>query len=236
MDPFITHTGRAVPLRRASVGSGQILQAAHVRLAGSAGSGDGLRTAWRQDPAFVLNHSVINHSAYAGATILISGPDFGIGSARALPARALADYGIRVVLSAGFDDILYDDMIQAGIVLARLPGNAVDKLLHAVEADPRIPVAIDLDRREVSARGAPCTLFEIAEYARQHLMAGTDALADRLLAAQRSLASCGLGVDLRIRLQRRLMAICDATKAPGADTDRCKRRVEQFFEELDRGR
>jgi 3-isopropylmalate dehydratase small subunit len=126
-------------------------------------------------------------------------------------------------------------MIQAGIALAQLPAIVVNKLLHAVEADPSIPISVDLGRREVSARGGPATVFEIAEYARQHLMAGTDALADRLLAAQRSLASRDLGAEMRNRLQRRLMTICDAMKAPGADIDHGKRRLEKFFEELDRG-
>lgn len=59
-------------------------------------------------------------------------------------------------------------------------------------------------------------------------------LAERLLAAQRSLGSLDIVADVRIRLQRRLMAICDATKAPGADPDRCVRRLEQFLEEIDR--
>jgi hypothetical protein len=86
----------------------------------------------------------------------------------------------------------------------------------------------------VSVRGEPCSVFGIADYPRQDLMAGTDVMAARLLAAQRSLASCDLGVDLRIRLQRRLMAICDAMKAPGADANRAKRRIEKLFEELDR--
>jgi len=217
MDPFITHTGRALPLRHYIVGTEQILAAAPAHRPCPVGPGDGV-------------------SAYSGATILISGPDSGIAQARAPAARALAGSGFRAVISARFSDIFYNEMIQAGIVLARLPDNVVDRLLHAVEADPRIPIAIDLARREVIVRGGPCAVFEIAEYARQRLMAGTDALADRLVAAQRSLASCDLAADLRIRLQRRLMAICDAMKAPDADLDRGKRRLEKFFEDLDHRR
>jgi len=204
-------------VRHYSAGTGQILAAAPAHRPFPVGQGDAV-------------------NSYSGATILISGPDSGISQASAQAARSLVDCGFRAVISSRFSDIFYNEMIQAGIVLARLPDNVVDRLLHAVEADPRIPIAIDLARREVIVRGGPCAVFEIAEYARQRLMAGTDALADRLMAAQRSLASCDLGADLRIRLQRRLMAICDAMKAPDADLDRGKRRLEKFFEDLDHRR
>lgn len=234
LDSFITHTGRAVPLRHGGVGSGQILPVVPVRREGAAGPGDGPLAASREDPRFVPSLG-----AYAGATILICGPGSAAWpadgqAAHGQAAHGLACHGFRVVISAGFDDILYNEMIQAGILPVQLPVNAVDNLLRAVEADPAIPLEVDLARREVSASGQPCWTFEIAEYARQRLMAGTDVLADRLLAAQRGLDACDLGADQRFRLQRRLMAICDAMKAPGADPNLGKRRLEKFLEELDR--
>ena len=229
LDSFITHTGRAVPLRHGVVGSGQILPAVPVRREGAAGPGDGPLAARREDPRFVLRLS-----AYAGATILICGPGSAAWPADGQAAHGLACHGFRVVISAGFDDILYNEMIQAGILPVQLPVNAVDNLLRAVEADPAILLEVDLARREVSASGQPCWTFEVAEYARQRLMAGTDVLADRLLAAQRGLDACDLDAGQRFRLQRRLMAICDAMKAPGADPNLGKRRLEKFLEELDR--
>jgi 3-isopropylmalate/(R)-2-methylmalate dehydratase small subunit len=229
LDSFITHTGRAVPLRYGGVGTGQILPAVPVRREGAARFGAGLLAARREDPRFVLSRS-----AYAGATILICGSGSAAWPAHGQEAHALACHGFRVVISAAFGDILYNEMIQASIVPVRLPVNAVDNLLRAVEADPPIPIEVDLARREVSASGKPCWTFEIAEYARQRLMAGTDVLADRLLAAQRSLDSCDLDADQRLRLRRRLMAICDAMKAPGADPNLGKRRLEKLLEELDR--
>jgi 3-isopropylmalate/(R)-2-methylmalate dehydratase small subunit len=229
LDSFITHTGRAVPLRYGGVDTGQILPAVPVRREGAAGFGDGLIAAMREDPRFVLSRS-----PYAGATILICGPGSAAWPAHEQAAHGLACHGFRVVISPAFGDILYNEMIQAGIVPARLPVNAVDNLLRAVEADPPIPLEVDLARRQVSASGEPCWTFEIAEYARQRLMAGTDVLADQLLAAQRGLDSCDLDADQRFRLQRRLMAICDAMKAPGADQKLGKRRLGKFLEELDR--
>jgi 3-isopropylmalate/(R)-2-methylmalate dehydratase small subunit len=189
----------------------------------------GLLAAWRADPEFVLNHP-----AYAGATILVASPVFGLRAPGEQVASALAGYGFRVVISAEFSDILYDAMINAGIVLAQVPAKVADELLFAVEENPQISIMIDLDRCEVSTRGGLCAGFEIEEGARRRLGSGRDALADLLLAAQRSLASRDLAVDVRIRLQRRLMAICDAMKAPGADSFRGRRRLERFLEELSR--
>jgi len=229
VDPYITHTGRAMPLRRVGVGTDQIIPAARVLREDAAGLADSLFAAWREDRQFVLNQS-----AYAGATILVAGPGFGIGPSRLEAARALADYGFRAMISARFGDTLYNDMIQAGIVPAQLPANVVDQLMQTIETDPQIPIAIDLGRREVSTGGEPCGVFEIDECVRQRLMTGRDALADLLQAAQRSLVARDLATDQRARLQRRLVAICDAMKAPGADMAHGSRRLEEFLGELGR--
>jgi 3-isopropylmalate/(R)-2-methylmalate dehydratase small subunit len=197
VDPFITHTGRAMPLRRGGLGTGQI-------------------------------------SRDTGATILIAGPGCGIGSWWPGAGREMAGNGFRAMISARFDEILYNDMIQAGIVLAQLPANVVDGLLQTVEANPGILLSIDLRRREVRAGSRTCVVFAIDECARQRLMAGRDALADRLQAAQRSLASRDLGAVQRSRLQRRLMAICDAIKVPGADMAHDARRLDKFLGDLGR--
>src|SRR5262252_524774 len=77
MEPFVTHTGRAVPLRRSNVDTDQIIPAVYLKRVTREGFGDGLFAAWREDPSFVLNQP-----RYTGATILVAGPDFGTGSSR----------------------------------------------------------------------------------------------------------------------------------------------------------
>ena len=77
MEPFTTHTGRAVPLRRSNVDTDQIIPASYLKRVSRAGFGEGLFAAWREDPSFVLNQP-----QYDGATILVAGKDFGTGSSR----------------------------------------------------------------------------------------------------------------------------------------------------------
>ena len=148
MEPFTTHTGRALPLRRGNVDTDQIIPAEYLKRVSRTGFGEGLFAAWREDPAFVLNAP-----AYAGATIVLAGPDFGIGSSREHAVWALQDYGFRVVVAPRFGDIFAGNATKAGLLPVRLPEEIVQALHDAVEADPGTEITIDLDAREVRTDG-----------------------------------------------------------------------------------
>jgi 3-isopropylmalate/(R)-2-methylmalate dehydratase small subunit len=177
MEPFIRHTGRGMPLRRSNVDTDQIIPAEYLKRVSRTGFGDGLFAAWREDPAFVLNQP-----AYASATILIAGTDFGIGSSREHAVWALADYGFRVVIAPRFGDIFRNNATKAGLLPVRLPEDAVTALQDAAEADPAAEITVDLDSRTVScpAAAAPAggrgltAPFEIDGYTRWRLMEGLD--------------------------------------------------------------
>ena len=175
MEPFKSHTGRAAPLRRSNVDTDQIIPAEYLKRVSREGFADGLFAAWRADPEFVLNKP-----SAAGATILLAGPDFGIGSSREHAVWALMDYGFRAVISARFGDIFHNNSIQAGLLPVRLPEAAVSELHDITEADPAIEVTVDLAAREVRA-GRPgestpvfAHHFEIDDYTRWRLMEGLD--------------------------------------------------------------
>ena len=174
MESLVTHTGRAVALRRANVDTDQIIPAEYLKRVTRTGFGDGLFAAWRADPGFVLNQPQA-----AGATILVAGPDFGIGSSREHAVWALLDYGFRAVISARFGDIFRNNSVQAGLLPVRLPEQTVTALADAVEADPQTLVTVDLARREVRAEqaggAAPVSApIEIDDYTRWRLMEGLD--------------------------------------------------------------
>ena len=149
MQPFNTHTGRAISLRRGNVDTDQIIPAEYLKRVTRTGFADGLFAAWRADPEFVLNqpHAV-------GATVLVAGPDFGIGSSREHAVWALLDYGFRAVISARFGDIFRNNSVQAGLLPVRLPEEKVTALADLVEADPQTQVTVDLAGREVRAEPA----------------------------------------------------------------------------------
>ena len=170
MEPFTTHTGRAVPLRRSNVDTDQIIPASYLKRVSRAGFGEGLFAAWREDPSFVLNQP-----QYDGATILVAGNDFGTGSSREHAVWALTDYGFRVVIAPRFGDIFRTNSTKAGLLPVGLPEATVSALQDAIEADPATEVVVDLDNRVVLAEAAGIKApFEIDDYTRWRLMEGLD--------------------------------------------------------------
>ena len=190
MEKFTVHTGRAVPLRRSDVDTDQIIPAEYLKRVTRTGFEDGLFAAWRKDPAFVLNQP-----QYAGASILVAGPDFGTGSSREHAVWALNDSGFRVVLSARFADIFRGNSSKAGLLTAVVDAARIEELWADIEADPTLEVTVDLGDREVRWAGrvaAPATEvtvdpgdrearrvskvapFDLDDYTRWRLMEGLD--------------------------------------------------------------
>jgi len=170
VEPFITHTGRAVPLRRSNVDTDQIIPASYLKRVSRAGFGEGLFAAWREDPSFVLNQP-----QYDGATILVAGNDFGTGSSREHAVWALTDYGFRAVIAPRFGDIFRTNSTKAGLLPVALPEATVSALQDAIEANPATEVVVDLDHRLVLAEAAGIKApFEIDDYTRWRLMEGFD--------------------------------------------------------------
>jgi 3-isopropylmalate/(R)-2-methylmalate dehydratase small subunit len=169
MQKFTRHTGRAVPLRRSNVDTDQIIPAVYLKRVTRSGYEDGLFRAWREnEPDFVLNQD-----RYAGATILVAGPDFGTGSSREHAVWALMDYGFKVVISPRFGDIFRGNSLKTGLLTVLLPDSAVSLLSDTVEEDPSIDVTIDLVEQTVSWADQNYG-FEIEEYSRWRMIEGLD--------------------------------------------------------------
>jgi len=168
MDKFTVVTGRAVPLRRSNVDTDQIIPAEYLKRITRSGFEDGLFAAWRADPSFVLNDA-----RYAGATVLLAGPDFGTGSSREHAVWALQDYGFRAVVAPRFGDIFRGNATKAGLLPVVLPEAEVVALQDLVEGDPATEVTVDLEACEVRA-GSVAAAFAIDDYTRWRLLEGLD--------------------------------------------------------------
>lgn len=169
MEKFSVHTGRAVPLRRSNVDTDQIIPAVHLKRVTRTGYADALFQAWRAaEPDFVLNQQ-----RYAGASVLVAGPDFGTGSSREHAVWALWDYGFRVVISPRFGDIFRGNSLKAGLLTVVLPEKIVQRLLDDISDDPRIEVTVDLPELQVRWPGEVHG-FELDDYTRWRLLEGLD--------------------------------------------------------------
>ena len=168
MRPFTVHEGIAAPLDRADVDTDQIIPAVHLRRVERTGFGPFLFEAWRQDPSFVLNDP-----AYAGASVLVTGPNFGSGSSREHAVWALEDHGFRAVIAPSFADIFRSNCTKVGVLPVALADDEVRALLDLVTATPGTTVTVDLEAREVRAEGFRAT-FAIDDFTRWRLLEGLD--------------------------------------------------------------
>ena len=168
MDPFTTHTGSAVPLRRSDVDTDQIIPSDWLKRVERTGFGAGLFSEWREDPAFVLNVP-----AFHGASVLVAGENFGTGSSREHAVWALTDYGFCAVVSSRFADIFRSNALKGGLLPVQLPGDVVEALMALVEGDPTLPVTVDLVARQLRA-GDLVADFPLDDFTRWRLMEGLD--------------------------------------------------------------
>lgn len=173
MEAFTTHTGRAVPLRRSNVDTDQIIPAHWLKKVTRDGYEDGLFEAWRKDPEFVLNQQ-----RYAGASVLVAGPEFGTGSSREHAAWALQNYGFKAVISSRFADIFRGNSLKNGLLTVVLDQDVVESLWQLVESDAKTEVTVDLEARQVRATAPDGTAlsadFDLDENARWRLLNGLD--------------------------------------------------------------
>jgi 3-isopropylmalate/(R)-2-methylmalate dehydratase small subunit len=139
-------SGTALPLDRSDVDTDQIIPAEWLKRVERTGFGQGLFASWRDDRAFVLNDE-----SYAGATILVAGPNFGTGSSREHAVWAIMDYGFQAVISPRFADVFRNNCTKNGLVPVQVSAEVGEQLLRAIEADPRLELTVDVERREVSA-------------------------------------------------------------------------------------
>jgi 3-isopropylmalate/(R)-2-methylmalate dehydratase small subunit len=152
MEKVSQFSGTAVPLQRSNVDTDQIIPAVFLKRVTKTGYDDALFNAWRKDPEFVLNDP-----AYAGATVLFAGPDFGT----------------RAVFAPKFGDIFRGNSGKQGLLTGTVPEEQIEAFWAAITAQPGIPATVDLVARTVAV-GDLVVPFEIDDYTRWRLLEGLD--------------------------------------------------------------
>ena len=143
-------TGRAVPLKRSDVDTDQIIPAEWLKRVERTGFEAGLFSTWRDDRSFVLNDE-----KYSGATILVAGPSFGVGSSREHAVWAIQQYGFDAVIAPSFSDIFRNNCTKNGLAPVVLSQSSVDQLWAFIDANPKVEITVDMERLtvEVPAEG-----------------------------------------------------------------------------------
>jgi 3-isopropylmalate/(R)-2-methylmalate dehydratase small subunit len=162
--------GRAVPLERSDVDTDQIIPSDWLKRVERTGFGRGLFGEWRDDPDFVLNRP-----DFVGASVLVAGPRFGIGSSREHAVWALMDYGFEAVIAPSFGDIFVNNSSKQGLVIVVLSVADVEELSSLIKADPTRLVVVDVERQRVEVPEAGFQRhFDLEPMTRERLLHGWD--------------------------------------------------------------
>ena len=137
-------TGSGVPLKRSDVDTDQIIPAEWLKRVERTGFEKGLFSTWRDDRNFVLNDE-----RYAGASVLVAGPSFGVGSSREHAVWAILQGGFNAVIAPSFSDIFRNNCTKNGLVPVVLSEPMVNRIWDVLESDPTAEITIDIQRLTV---------------------------------------------------------------------------------------
>jgi 3-isopropylmalate/(R)-2-methylmalate dehydratase small subunit len=171
MEPVSRVSGRMAPLDRADVDTDQIIPKQFLKRIERTGYGPFLFFDWRADGKFVLDRP-----EHAGASVLVTGANFGCGSSREHAPWALRDFGFKAIISPSFADIFLANSYKTGLLAVTLPERQVRHLMDLALEDPGAKVTVDLQKQEVRGDGFGYR-FEIDAFARECLLGGLDEVA-----------------------------------------------------------
>jgi 3-isopropylmalate/(R)-2-methylmalate dehydratase small subunit len=137
-------SGRGVPLKRSDVDTDQIIPAEWLKRVERTGFEKGLFSTWRDDRNFVLNDE-----RYAGASILVAGKSFGVGSSREHAVWAIQQGGFDAVIAPSFSGIFRNNCGKNGLIVVELSEETVAKLWQIIETEPKTEITVDVERLTV---------------------------------------------------------------------------------------
>ncbi len=175
MDKFTQLSGIAAPMPLVNIDTDMIIPKQFLKTIKRSGLGKNLFDEMRYDqdgteiPSFVLNQP-----AYRQATILVAGDNFGCGSSREHAPWALADFGIRCVISTSFADIFYNNCFKNGILPIVLPEAERNLCMTDAEKGANARIEVDLEAQTITLSDGHVIRFEVDPFRKHCLLNGLD--------------------------------------------------------------
>ncbi len=184
MQKFTFLDGLVVPLDRANVDTDAIIPKQYLKSVEVLGFGDALFDEWRylspgqsdsDHSARPLNPKfILNEPRYTGASILLSGDNFGCGSSREHAVWALYQYGFRALIGSSFADIFCNNCFKNGLLPIVLDKNTVEQLMRDVQANPGYRLSVDLATQTIKTPEGDALAFECDSFRKSCLLEGID--------------------------------------------------------------
>jgi len=175
MEKFEKFSGIAAPMPLVNIDTDMIIPKVFLKTIKRSGLGANLFDEMRferdgsEKPDFVLNKP-----AYRDASILIAGDNFGCGSSREHAPWALADFGIKVVVSTSFADIFFNNCFKNGMLPIVLPQEQVDLLMKDAEKGANARQEVDLDAQTITTSDGEVITFDVDPFRKHCLLEGLD--------------------------------------------------------------
>ncbi|PRZ49807.1 3-isopropylmalate dehydratase small subunit [Tritonibacter scottomollicae] len=175
MNKFETFTGIAAPMPLVNIDTDMIIPKQFLKTIKRSGLGvhafDEMRydRQGNENPEFVLNLP-----KYRETSILVAGDNFGCGSSREHAPWALADFGIKVVVSTSFADIFFNNCFKNGMLPIVLPQEQVDLLMSDSERGENARMTVDLEAQEITTSDGDVIKFDVDPFRKHCLLNGLD--------------------------------------------------------------
>ena len=175
MEKFEKLAGVAAPMPLVNIDTDMIIPKVFLKTIKRSGLGVNLFDEMRYDregnerPDFVLNKT-----QYREAKILVAGDNFGCGSSREHAPWAIADFGIKCVVSTSFADIFYNNCFKNGILPVVLPQDQVDILTKDAEKGANSIIEVDLENQTIASSDGEVFSFEVDPFKKHCLLNGLD--------------------------------------------------------------
>jgi 3-isopropylmalate dehydratase small subunit len=175
-EPLRQFTGKVAPFDADDVDTDQIFPAQFLKVTEKKGLSRYLFYRWRYDEkGEPLGTFVLDRPAFRDAKVLVAGRNFGMGSSRENAVWALAEFGIKCIVSPSFGDIFYNNASKNGLLCVKLPDEAVKNLRDASRSAD-LMLMVDLEKQLISYSGNQFR-FDIEPHIRERLMQGVDDIA-----------------------------------------------------------
>ena len=177
-EPYGVFTSKVVPLPAENVDTDQIVPARYLKVTDKTGLAEALFRDWRfnEDGSLHEPRFVLDRPEMAGRKILLVGDNFGAGSSREHAPWALAAWGIRAILSTSFADIFRSNSLKNGVLPIVIDAPTHGRLFEILAADPDAQLTVDLAEQGILLPDGSTLDFDIDQFAKRMILAGTDEL------------------------------------------------------------
>ena len=175
MKAFTLHSGTTAAIDMANIDTDQIIPKQFLTRIERTGYGQFLFHDWRyRSDGSKIETFVLNDPERSGATILITGDNFGCGSSREHAPWSLLDHGFRVLIAPGFADIFYNNSLKNGILPVALPHDTVRLMIGRSLASAAYEVTVNLLDLTVKDNTGMTAGFDVDQFRRHCLINGLD--------------------------------------------------------------